>query len=228
MNKASKIKIAKQLIHYARMVLDAEQLDNMKIAGDNASIVRNAIRHYFPDIFEYAEENNVSTTNFVFHHLQGTSTKHYVGTNAPQLKSKQIAEDIRHALMLNSTEDFHKRMVNNYIKRNQNSKRNYRNINIQYLQNLKKEVELQVDNCIILPKKFHDWIHHQIEAGNGIITIKNTGETIDISNRKSCYELLNKYRSDKKRLTELINENFDNASLFSAIKSFFSMILLFA
>ena len=34
-------------------------------------------------VYNFAQENNISTENYVFHHLKGTNTKHYIGTNAP-------------------------------------------------------------------------------------------------------------------------------------------------
>ena len=57
-------------------------------------------------------------------------------------------------------------------------------------------------------KLFHDWLHHQIDNKDGTWTIKNTGETVKLTTREFCYQLLNRYRSDKARLHELINEDF--------------------
>ena len=91
-----KIKIAKELIRIAKII----------IAESYADIVKRAIEHYAPEIVEYAEQNNIITSNYVFHHLKGGNTKHYVGTNAPDLTTKEIAQDVRFALMLNSNNEF--------------------------------------------------------------------------------------------------------------------------
>ena len=75
---------------------------------------------------------------------------------------------------------------------------------IEYLQNLNDDVNLELNECIILPKKFHDWLHHQEDKGGGFYKIKSTGEIIDASSRDSCYQLLNRYRTDEVRLHEIM------------------------
>lgn len=170
--------------------------DKIKIAESYADIVKRAIEHYTPEIVEYAEQNNIIISDYVFHHLKGGNTKHYVGTNAPDLTTKEIAQDVRFALMLNSNNEFEKSMIKNYIQKNKNSKRSPRkNVTIEYLQNLNDDVNLELNECIILPKKFHDWLHHQEDKGCGFYKIKSTGEIIDASSRDSCYQLLNRYRT---------------------------------
>lgn len=201
-----------------RFLRQFQRVASIRIAENNDAIVRRAVQHYAPAIIQFAQENNISIENYVFHHLKGTDTKHYIGTNAPQLKNKDVAKDVRFALMLNSNDEYDKSKVKNYIKK--------KHITIQYLQQLKGKVEMELDGCVILPKKFHDWLHHQIDNGAGVYTIKKTGENIDVSNRTLCYQLLNRYRFDSERLKELVNEDFDNSTLMSAIKSLKELISL--
>ena len=97
---------------------------------------------------------------------------------------------------------------------------------MESLEVLKEKVETEIDGCVILPKLFHDWLHHQDDQGNGVFTIKKTGETFSLTSRKACYQLLNRYRSDKERLHELVNDDFEGNNLGSAIKSLVRLISL--
>ena len=36
-----------------------------------------------------------------------------------------------------------------------------------------ERVEMELDGCVILPKKFHDWLHHQIDNGAGQTILQN-------------------------------------------------------
>ena len=102
--------LATELVSCARMIVSKDI-----VASDNASIVRTAIEHYYDGIIKDAKQHDVSTSQYVFHHLLGKPYKHYVGTGVPGLKTREDAEDVRHALMLNSTDDYSLGMVKNCL-----------------------------------------------------------------------------------------------------------------
>ena len=228
MTVASRIILAKELFRCARMVLDAschKEAKEIK-AGDNASIIRNAVEHYLPEIKEEAKKH-ISLVKYVYHHLKGNSTKKFIGTGAPNLENKELVLDAKHALMLNSSNDMDKRMVMNYIKKNQNRKRNPRKyVTEEYLQKINNEIKDEVDGCVILPKRFHDWLHKQTDKGEGMYEIKSTKEILDLSSRNACYQLLHRYTKDEKELSELIKNDFVDSDLQSAIVSLNDIISL--
>ena len=78
------VKLAKEYRaaeHAARFSRKLQRFASIRIAENHDTIVRRAIEHYAPGIIKFAQENNISTENYVFHHLKGTDTKHYIGAN---------------------------------------------------------------------------------------------------------------------------------------------------
>ena len=190
MNKASRIRLAKQLLYCARMVLDASCHKQVKIAKSIIAYPSTDIKHLVyridKSIIKYIKKFGVrrgfSDSGFVFHHMSYPKNKGVIYSNI----SNDEIKEIRKAVQI---------YENDKVKTDKF-----------------KEVEAEVKDIVLLPAWFHNKYHqygkdHWKPMHSRVAYYKKMGE---ILNSKDIF--------DPESENYIGDLDFDDTSVHSALQ----------
>ena len=201
------------------MVLDRHAIITSSKKHDYSCNVRNAVLKYGIGITEdadkYCKDKNYS--GYVIHHMHGDSHKKYISN-----KSIRPAMAYKVVIALSLNDPSNEKLVKRKIKKinskisDQNKKQH---INDYY--ELQRKVNKEIEDCVLIPKPFHDWLHnvHHFKSGSCVIN----GIEKDLSERKFYYDLIDEYISDAKKSKEIAGIGFDKSSIKSALHSLYNI-----
>lgn len=215
--------IAKQLVKMAKTLLAMSPTPNSsgKDTDYSGKVRRNVIK-YGKGIKDDADQHlhDKDYTGLVLHHMHCDVHKKYISNKSI---SKEKAEDVVLALMLND-ENNRKKVEENLKKRNKVISNESKLFTMQDCEKLQNEINEEIEDCVLIPRKFHDWFHNTLHVKPSGVGELN-GKEIDLSSRELCYGIINTYIKDANLLKEIQGIRFENQSIQNAAKSILNLSL---
>ena len=102
---------------------------------------------YYPE-YDFIAKNQ----EYVYYHMNGEKNKRYIGDNAPLLQDDNI-QDVIVSIMFSVNGRYERKIVEQYLKNNPNA--------LNYLSSLLNNIKEQLNQCVILPKDFVEYLNHK-------------------------------------------------------------------
>jgi len=211
MTNSSRIMLAKELLHCARMVLDAPCLMevnslNIKYASNSAKVRDIVLKFDESHLEEDAEKWKARASANVIHHMRGE--KKYIGVDT--ITGIKL-DEIRCALGLTSS---NKQTITEAKKELQSGK--YDNTQIKEIEEISKSIRQEISNCVLISSEFHNWLSGRIDYTEKTLTYRRT---YDLKTREDYYKLYHKFLADKTCIKKVTKCSFSDNSLIDAISS---------